>query len=139
MAIFITFPRSVIYQNFSSFFLNYDNLSFRDLPSIINLSRIEIILILVIFLPSLNAIIIITLFLEILITLPIHYNYPCRKFFTREESSSTTIFDNSPSFVLRIFIKIYKRIIIKTTSIRGKLKKIIEIAVVQILSKNHRS
>lgn len=137
MAIFITFPRSVIYQNFSSFFLNYDNLSFRDLPSIINLSRIEIILILVIFLPSLNAIIIITLFLEILITLPIHYNYPCRKFFTREESSSTTIFDNSPSFVLHIFIKI--RIIIKTTSIRGKLKKIIEIAVVQILSKNHRS
>lgn len=137
MAIFITFPRSVIYQNFSSFFLNYDNLSFRDLPSIINLSRIEIILILVIFLPSLNAIIIITLFLEILITLPIHYNYSCSKFFTREESSSTTIFDNSPSFVLRIFIKI--RIIIKTTSIRGKLKKIIEIAVVQILSKNHRS
>lgn len=137
MAIFITFPRSVIYQNFSSFFLNYDNLSFRDLPSIINLSRIEIILILVIFLPSLNAIIIITLFLEILITLPIHYNYSCGKFFTREESSSTTIFDNSPSFVLHIFIKI--RIIIKTTSIRGKLKKIIEIAVVQILSKNHRS
>lgn len=137
MAIFITFPRSVIYQNFSSFFLNYDNLSFRDLPSIINLSRIEIILILVIFLPSLNAIIIITLFLEILITLPIHYNYSCSKFFTREESSSTTIFDNSPSFVLRIFIKI--RIIIKTSSIRGKLKKIIEIAVVQILSKDHRS
>lgn len=137
MAIFITFPRSVIYQNFSSFFLNYDNLSFRDLPSIINLSRIEIILILVIFLPSLNAIIIITLFLEILITLPIHYNYSCGKFFTREESSSTTIFDNSPSFVLRIFIKI--RIIIKTSSIREKLKKIIEIAVVQILSKNHRS
>lgn len=137
MAIFITFPRSVIYQNFSSFFLNYDNLSFRDLPSIINLSRIEIILILVIFLPSLNAIIIITLFLEILITLPIHYNYSCGKFFTREESSSTTIFDNSPSFVLRIFIKI--RIIIKTSSIRGKLKKIIEIAVVQILSKDHRS
>lgn len=137
MAIFITFPRSVIYQNFSSFFLNYDNLSFRDLPSIINLSRIEIILILVIFLPSLNAIIIITLFLEILITLPIHYNYPCGKFFTREESSSTTIFDNSPSFVLRIFIKI--RIIIKTSSIREKLKKIIEIAVVQILSKDHRS
>ena len=137
MAIFITFPRSVIYQNFSSFFLNYDNLSFRDLPSIINLSRIEIILILVIFLPSLNAIIIITLFLEILITLQIHYNYSCGKFFTREESSSTTIFDNSPSFVLRIFIKI--RIIIKTSSIRGKLKKIIEIAVVQILSKNHRS
>lgn len=136
MAIFITFPRSVIYQNFSSFFLNYDNLSFRDLPSIINLSRIEIIF-LVIFLPSLNAIIIITLFLEILITLPIHYNYSCGKFFTREESSSTTIFDNSPSFVLHIFIKI--RIIIKTTSIRGKLKKIIEIAVVQILSKNHRS
>lgn len=137
MAIFITFPRSVIYQNFSSFFLNYDNLSFRDLPSIINLSRIEIILILVIFLPSLNAIIIITLFLEILITLPIHYNYSCGKFFTREESSSTTIFDNSPSFVLRIFIKI--RIIIKTSSIREKLKKIIEIAVVQILSKDHRS
>lgn len=137
MAIFITFPRSVIYQNFSSFFLNYDNLSFRDLPSIINLSRIEIILILVIFLPSLNAIIIITLFLEILITLPIHYNYSCSKFFTREESSSTTIFDNSPSFVLRIFIKI--RIIIKTSSIREKLKKIIEIAVVQILSKDHRS
>lgn len=137
MAIFITFPRSVIYQNFSSFFLNYNNLSFRDLPSIINLSRIEIILILVIFLPSLNAIIIITLFLEILITLPIHYNYSCSKFFTREESSSTTIFDNSPSFVLRIFIKI--RIIIKTSSIRGKLKKIIEIAVVQILSKDHRS
>lgn len=137
MAIFITFPRSVIYQNFSSFFLNYDNLSFRDLPSIINLSRIEIILILVIFLPSLNAIIIITLFLEILITLQIHYNYSCGKFFTREESSSTTIFDNSPSFVLRIFIKI--RIIIKTSSIRGKLKKIIEIAVVQILSKDHRS
>lgn len=137
MAIFITFPRSVIYQNFSSFFLNYDNLSFRDLPSIINLSRIEIILILLIFLPSLNAIIIITLFLEILITLPIHYNYSCGKFFTREESSSTTIFDNSPFFVLHIFIKI--RIIIKTSSIRGKLKKIIEIAVVQILSKNHRS
>lgn len=137
MAIFITFPRSVIYQNFSSFFLNYDNLSFRDLPSIINLSRIEIILILVIFLPSLNAIIIITLFLEILITLPIHYNYSCSKFFTREESSSTTIFDNSPSFVLRIFIKI--RVIIKTSSIREKLKKIIEIAVVQILSKDHRS
>lgn len=137
MAIFITFPRSVIYQNFSSFFLNYDNLSFRDLPSIINLSRIEIILILVIFLPSLNAIIIITLFLEILITLPIHYNYSCGKFFTREESSSNTIFDNSPSFVLRIFIKI--RIIIKTSSIREKLKKIIEIAVVQILSKDHRS
>lgn len=137
MAIFITFPRSVIYQNFSSFFLNYDNLSFRDLPSIINLSRIEIILILVIFLPSLNAIIIITLFLEILITLQIHYNYSCGKFFTREESSSTTIFDNSPSFVLRIFIKI--RIIIKTSSIREKLKKIIEIAVVQILSKDHRS